>query len=208
MLMPPRLERKIQNFKKNAFYIGTFFAIAMILGACSNDQPQKRYGQKTAGEVKASAVSGDTISEKTGCILQIRFEADNKIIFRINAIDPNTNKQAKSAKLQVHLSTGKVLEMKLDRNPPTDKSGLMFWTAAYPVTQDTPTGILNYYVTATDGDKKGENHPFKVQPSLLTIAGKDSADFKKTHLSALPPAIKPAEFLNSLQAISNPAKKV
>jgi len=168
-------------FKRKAFFIGLFFTIAMLLSACGNDKAdQKESGTKTADEVKTLAVSGDTVSEKAGCVLQSRFSAGDKIIFRMNAVDPNTNKQAKNAKLQVHLSTGEVLDMKLQRHPPTDKSAPQFWTAAYEVTKDTPTGILDYYVTATDGDKKGKYQPFKVQQSMLTIVSKDSGTAKKS----------------------------
>ena len=46
-------------------------------------------------------------------------------------------------KLQVHLSTGNVLDMEYGEHAEDH-----FWTVNYTVTPDTPTGQLDYFVTA------------------------------------------------------------
>jgi heme/copper-type cytochrome/quinol oxidase subunit 2 len=82
----------------------------------------------------------------------------------MNAIDPNTNEQNKEAKLTLNLSTGEKLDMKYGKHGDDN-----FWVVAYPVTAETPTGKLDYFVTTENGDLKGEYRPFNVAPSLLTI---------------------------------------
>jgi hypothetical protein len=158
--------------KSKIIFFGLMLAGVLVLGACSNAAQTKTTAGQPAGETKGIetiALSGDIVSEKNGCVLQSRFAPGDKMIFRMNAIDPNTNQQAKNAKLQLHLSTGELLDMKIDHHPSTDKSAPEFWTAAYKVTNDTPAGTLNYYVTAEDGQKKGEFKPFNISLSLPTV---------------------------------------
>lgn len=79
----------------------------------------------------------------------------------MDVTDPATGKQAEDAKLQVYLSTSEELDMYKGPHPSGDTDPVPeFWTGAYEVTEDTPTGILNYSVTAKFGDKKGEFKPF------------------------------------------------
>ncbi|NJD03856.1 MAG: hypothetical protein FIA99_14935 [Ruminiclostridium sp.] len=117
------------------------------------------------------SVYGDVVS-KNGCVLQSRFTVDDRIVFRINVIDPATNKQSENAKVTLHLGTGENLEMKLGLHPAKDPNAPKFWTVGYTVTDKTPTGTLDYYVTAEENDKTGEFRPFNVKPSLITIVSK------------------------------------
>ncbi|MGV3487927.1 MAG: cupredoxin domain-containing protein [Tuberibacillus sp.] len=152
-------------------------AIILVMSGCSDKKASKedvRYKIVNSSDSNVLSVTGDTVSEKNGCVLSSHFTVGDKIVFRMNAVDPSTGKQAsKDAKLQLHLSTGETLDMVYGEHPPGGKA--TFWTVAYPVTKDTPTGALDYYVTAQDGDKKGEFHPFDVAPSKLTIDGPGTA---------------------------------
>lgn len=44
-----------------------------------------------------------------------------------------------------------------------------FWVVAYPVTEETPTGSLDYKIIASYNDVTAEFEPFNVQPSKLQI---------------------------------------
>lgn len=159
-------------FKKNYLFIGILLSMFLVVSACNNEEAAIETETKTESVTPSGLLmlSGDTVTEQGGCVLASRFSAGDKIVFRVNAIDPDTNEQATDAKLQVHLSTGEVLDMTYGEHG-DDK----FWVVAYPVTAETPTGSLDYHVTAVDGEKTGEFRPFNVQPSLISIVGTDAA---------------------------------
>lgn len=154
----------------------------LLIGGCTNDKGSEASPAPSASEPSSApavqtasiAVTGDTVTGTGGCVLQSRFMAGEKIVFRANAVDPITNQQLKDAVLKVHLSTGEVLDMAYGAHP--RGSDVYFWTAAYTVTDQTPTGTLNYYVTAEHGSMKGEYHPFNVAPSLLTIVAPETVN--------------------------------
>jgi len=158
---------------KKLIFSGFLLIAALIfaLSGCGEKKAsteQVHYKIVNTSDNNVLSITGDTVSEQNGCVLSSHFKAGDKIIFRMNAVDPNTGQQAsKDAKLQLHLSTGETFDMVYGEHPVGGKT--TFWTVAYPVTKDTPTGALDYYVTAQDGDKKGEFHPFDVAPSKLTI---------------------------------------
>ncbi|REB11615.1 hypothetical protein DVB69_00270 [Sporosarcina sp. BI001-red] len=148
--------------------LGFALSGSLLIGACSNGDEASKEAQSENNNIQ---VFGDVVSENDGCVLQSQFESGDNIVFRMDAIDPNTNEQiSKDAKMTVHLSTGEDLEMHHAQHPSGDTDPVPeFWTVMYKVTDDTPTGILNYSVTAETDGKKGEFAPFDVEPSLLTI---------------------------------------
>jgi hypothetical protein len=119
-------------------------------------------------------VYGDVVAAEL-CIPQNRFTAGQSMVFRMTAKNPLTGELAEDAKLQVHLSTGEVLDMHLCEHPPGVPNAERFWSVRYDVTEDTPTGTLNYYVTAETETLKGQFQPFNILPSLLTIVAGDEA---------------------------------
>lgn len=119
-------------------------------------------------------VYGDTVSSNAGCVLQNRFTVGDGIVFRMRAINPITGQIATDAKLKLHLSTGEVLDMMLGEHPPGAPNAEKFWTVRYTVTDQTPKGTLNYYVTAETATMKGQYQPFNVMPSLVTIVAPES----------------------------------
>ncbi len=162
-------------FAKKITFIGLVLSVFLLVSACSNNEKSEEPESTNASTSEVLVLSGDTVSEQGGCVLASRYTVGDKIVFRMNATDAGTNKQAVDAKLQVHLSTGEVLDMVYGEHG-DDK----FWVIAYPVTADTPTGSMDYYVTAEDGNKKGEFRPFNVQPSLLSIVDPDTAAAPET----------------------------
>jgi len=174
--------------------------VALLIGGCTSNKeasssPSPSPAPSSAEPSQAPAaqnvnlvVRGDTVNGTGGCVLQSRFTVGEKIVFRAEAIDPITNEHVKDAVMKVHLSTGDVLEMKYGAHP--RDSDVYFWTAAYTVTEETPTGTLEYYVTAEHGPRKGEFHPFNVAPSLLTIVPPETAGGEAPKAEA--PASAPA----------------
>ncbi len=164
-----------------------FLGAALVMSGCSGEQnaePSATAGA-SAGTAASSVimVTGDTVSEQGGCVLASRFTAGDKIVFRANAVDPATNQQmGENTQLKVHLSTGEELDMAYGAHPPG--SDTKFWVVAYPVTDQTPAGTLDYYITAENGDKKGEYRPFNVAPSLLTIVDPKAAEQPKEEAQA------------------------
>lgn len=158
--------------KKTISLFALLLVTMVVLIACNNDSGEKE--ASTEKDVGSLVITGDTVTEQGGCVLASRFSPGDKIIFRNNVLDGLTNEQVKDAKVQVHLSTGETLDMKYGKHGDDN-----FWVVAYPVTKDTPTGTLDYSVTAEYKEQKGEFKPFNVAPSLLTIVSEDVAQTPK-----------------------------
>lgn len=158
--------------KKTISLFALLLVTMVVLIACNNDSGEKEAAAEK--DVGSLVITGDTVTEQGGCVLASRFSPGDKIIFRNNVLDGLTNEQVKDAKVQVHLSTGETLDMKYGKHGDDN-----FWVVAYPVTKDTPTGTLDYSVTAEYKEQKGEFKPFNVAPSLLTIVSEDVAQTPK-----------------------------
>lgn len=152
--------------KKAFTMFASLFAAIMILAACSGSQTTEETQENVQSKI---VISGDVVSEQLGCVLNSRFTVGDKIVFRANVVDGITGEQLKDAKLQVHLSTGEVLDMAYGEHAEDH-----FWVYAYPVTKDTPTGQLDYTVTAEYGRKTAEWTPFNVSFSKLQIVSEDN----------------------------------
>lgn len=173
---------------KKWLFMGLALLLAMLT-ACSNTAPTSSSNQSSGQNDTASSggsetqtvatadqlfVYGDVVSGN-GCVLASRFTVGDKIVFRVNVIDPLTGEQVEDAKVAVHLNTGDVLDMELGLHPPNAEDADKFWTVAYEVTEDTPTGTLEYFVRAETDTKSGEFRPFRVAPSMLTIVAAEEA---------------------------------
>jgi len=154
--------------KKTISLFALLLVTMVVLIACNNNSGEKEAAAEK--DIGSLVITGDTVTEQGGCVLASRFSPGDKIIFRNNVLDGLTNEQVKDAKVQVHLSTGETLDMKYGKHGDDN-----FWVVAYPVTKDTPTGTLDYSVTAEYKEQKGEFKPFNVAPSLLTIVSEDVA---------------------------------
>ncbi|SHG56296.1 cupredoxin domain-containing protein [Ornithinibacillus halophilus] len=160
-------------FKKKGNVLVLLLALVLFVSACSNDEEASKDVEKEDADSPAKTslvVSGDVVEEKAGCVLKSQFTVGDLIVWRVDVIDPETMEQAPDdTKVQVHLSTGDVLDMRYGPHPAGEEGAPSFWTVSLPVTEETPTGVLEYHVTAEIGDKKGEFRPFDVAPSLLTV---------------------------------------
>lgn len=120
--------------------------------------------EETASEETPLVVYGDTINSE-GCVVASRFKHGDKIVFRATAIDGYTKEQLQDAEIKVILN-GEELPMRLG---PHGEKETMFWTAAYVVPDDAPTGTLDFKYVATIDGVEAEYTQFDVTPSLLTI---------------------------------------
>lgn len=166
--------------KKWSLFI-LLLGFVLFLAACSDDAEDLSDASDEDSPAKTALhVSGDVVEEKAGCVLKSQFTVGDLIVWRMDVTDPETMEQVspEDTEVNVHLSTGEVLEMRYGPHPAGEEGAPEFWTTSIPVTEDTPTGVLEYYVTAESGDKKGEFRPFNVAPSLLTInePGEEAAD--------------------------------
>jgi plastocyanin len=164
--------------KKQLGILVLLLGLVFIVSACGDDKETSGKSSENADSPAKTSllVSGDVVEEKAGCVLKSQFTVGDLIVWRVDVTDPETMKQAADdTKVQVHLSTGEVLDMHYGAHPAGEENAPEFWTVSLPVTEDTPTGVLEYYVTAEKGDKKGEFHPFDVAPSLLTINPADGS---------------------------------
>ena len=156
-------------FKKKTLYVGLLASLTLVLSACNGDSGDDSEDDTAESkEVDSLFLSGDIVSEQGGCVLASQFVEGDKIIFRMNVVDGD-GEQVEDANLKVHLSTGEELDMAYGPH-----GNDHFWVVAYPVTEDTPTGQLNYHVTAEYEDVETEWAPFEVGPSLLTILEADA----------------------------------
>jgi hypothetical protein len=159
----------------------TLFVVALVggvLAACNGGEAVTTTAPATVNLiVQADVVSGplNIPSEEAAgkvCVLQSRFARNSEIVWRARVMDPVTGEQLSDTDLegvQVQLADGQVLDMRYGDHPrdnPTDR----FWTTAFDVPVDYPTGTLGYEIVATaiDGNT-GSFVPFNVAPSLLTI---------------------------------------
>jgi plastocyanin len=159
--------------KKQWSILVLLLGLVLFVSACSDSEEAANNNKAEEADSPAKTsfvVTGDVVEEKAGCVLKSQFTAGDLIVWRVDVIDPETMEQASDdTKVQVHLSTGEVLDMRYGAHPAGVDGAPEFWTVSLPVTEETPTGVLEYHVTAEKGDKKGEFRPFDVAPSLLTI---------------------------------------
>lgn len=139
-----------------------------------------------AGAVAPPAVAADKLyfqgdmvrgrpkSGPTGpvCVLTSQFKRTEKVVWRIRVFDPAKTRQLGKAGLKsmfVELPDGKKFKMRFGSHPPK-KSTDTYWTAAWQIPADYPTGSFSYKVVATD--KSGKAHswqPFNNRGSQFTV---------------------------------------
>ena len=130
----------------------TFAAIALSVavlgfaGPAQAQQPQKLF-------IDGDIVRGNTAMGATGpiCVLNSQFKRGENVVFRVRARnakgEPLDDKQLKS--MAVELSDGRKLTGRYGGHPPRTPTDF-FWTAAWMIPMDYPTGTLGYKVTITD----------------------------------------------------------
>ena len=130
-------------------------AVLGFAGVAAAQEAQKMF-------IEGDIVRGNTPSGNTGpvCVLANQFKRKENVIFRLRvrntAGQPLDDKSLKS--LVVELSDGKKYAADYRARPPVAvraRLGLSgpidyFWSAAWLIPQDYPTGSLSYRVVATD----------------------------------------------------------
>lgn len=107
-----------------------------------------------------------------GCVLNSQFKHKESVVWRVRVLDVKTGKQLDDKGLKslvIGLPNGQSVTAHFGGHPPP-KPVDTFWTVAWIVPDDYPTGSFSYKVTATDNKGRTATfEPFKTPPSLLTI---------------------------------------
>lgn len=110
------------------------------------------------------------------CVLTSQFKRGEKVVWRLRVYDPAKSKQLGKAGLKslvVELPDGKKYKMHYRTHPRKNVTDT-FWTAAWVIPKNYPTGSFAYKVVATE--KSGKVHswqPFNIKNSQFTVvAGK------------------------------------
>jgi hypothetical protein len=151
-----------EHHMNTSLKIGALAVVATVLGA----------GLPTCAQAAvAMVVQSDTVLSGP-CTLSSQFKHGDRIVFRGRVIDtasgnPLDDKGLKS--LVVQLPDGTTLDAKYGGHPPDQVAGY-YWTAAWTVPADYPTGTLGYKMVATNNDGETATYvPFEVPASQLTI---------------------------------------
>jgi hypothetical protein len=115
------------------------------------------------------------------CVMTSRFPRNGELVWRSRVFDPATGDPLDGdalAKVEVMLSDGQTFEMEYGAHPPAPNPPRdYYWTVAWVVPKDYPTGTLSYTIVATDTQgRSGEFKPFDIPPSLPTITEEVLAD--------------------------------
>jgi hypothetical protein len=145
-------------------------AIAVVAAACSGStQPTPTSSIQAA---KNLILSSDMVSGGGGCLLDNVYKPGDEVVFRIRVYDPATGDQMDNKALSsvtVSLPDGQSFTANYGAHPSTNPLDY-FWTAAWTIPANYPTGTISYTETATAVDgRTGTFDNFNVQPSLLTI---------------------------------------
>ena len=114
----------------------------------------------------------------THCILTSRFKRGQRVGFRMTAIDGGTGEVENTAVMTAHMTVaGKTIDVPMRwrgvGNAPAaeyPRQPSEMWTGTWTVPADTPVGVINYTVTATDRfGRTATFTPFINLVSQLTI---------------------------------------
>jgi hypothetical protein len=143
-------------------------AIAVVAAACSGSSTST----VTPQAAKNLILSSDMVSGGGGCVLDNVYKPGQEVVFRVRVYDPVTGEQMDNKALSsvtVSLPDGQSFTANYGAHPSTNPTD-HFWTAAWTIPANYPTGTLAYTETATAADgRTGTFDNFNVQPSLLTI---------------------------------------
>ena len=105
------------------------------------------------------------------CLLNNQFKRGEPVGFRMNAVNPSTDKRDRATELVVHVTyAGKTVDVPMRDRQNERQPEREFWVAKWVVPDDAPMGIVRYTVTAKDPQgRTGEFKPFEVQASQITI---------------------------------------
>jgi hypothetical protein len=176
---PDARKPELGKWKAGALRIAVLsVAVVGFAGVATAQEARKMF-------IEGDIVRGNTPSGNTGpvCVLANQFKRKENVIFRIRvrniAGQPLDDKEIKS--IVVELSDGKKYPAAYRARPPMSVRNALgltapldyFWSAAWLIPQDYPTGSLTYRVVATDIEGNTQEWaPFKdPRSSPLVIPG-------------------------------------
>ena len=147
------------------FLIASAVALS-TLAAVSTAQAQSQGRMFFEGDVIRGNQAGAPFAP---CVLNNRFQRLEKVVFRVRLVDgdgkPVDDKGVKS--LYVDLPNGTKLQAAFG---PHGQGADHFWTAAWIVPSELPSGSLAYKATLTDNQGGTQTwEPFKIRPSQFQI---------------------------------------
>ena len=131
---------------------GKFSAVVLsvaVLGLATAAHAQEAQKLFVEGDI----VRGNTALGATGpiCVLNSQFKRGENVVFRMRVRTPTgqflDEKGIKS--ITVELTDGQKFNARFGGHPPRQPTDF-FWTAAWMIPKDFPTGTLGYKITATD----------------------------------------------------------
>ena len=128
------------------------FAVAVSVAALVANAPaQAQDIQKLF--VESDIVRGNTPLGATGpiCVLTSQFKRGENVVFRIRVrnLQGKPLDMAGIKSIEVELADGRKLPTRYGGHPPRQPTDF-FWTAAWMIQENYPTGSLGYSITATD----------------------------------------------------------
>ncbi len=118
------------------------------------------------------AIQADTVLGGGPCVLSSNFKPNDKVVFRMRVIDTATGEALTEGGLQklvVQMPDGTEFTPKYGPHPPKDVAGY-YWTYAWTIPADYPTGSHPYKVVATSLSGEVVTFvPFEAPSSQLTI---------------------------------------
>lgn len=122
--------------------------------------------------VVGDMVIGRDNNEGATCVLTSRFLHEQQVVWRAKVVDPMTNAELSDmelASVEITLVDGQVFEMEYGEHPPREPVDA-YWTAAWVIPADYPSGVVEFTITATHTDgRTGDLVTFPIEASLLTV---------------------------------------
>ena len=107
------------------------------------------------------------------CVLASQFKRKDTVVWRLRVLDASSGQPLDDKalkRLQVELPDGPKFGAKYGPHPPKGTASDHFWSVAWEIPADYPTGTLSYTVTAVDHNGRSATwQPFRMAPSQLTV---------------------------------------
>ena len=145
-------------------------AVALsVLGFAAVAQAQSQGRLFFEGDIIRGAQQG---APGPFCVLNNQFKRLEKVVFRFRIVDPDgkpvDDKGVKS--LFVELPGGQRLQAGYGQHPPRGEAADYFWTAAWIIPTEQPTGTFAYKATLTDNQGGTQTwEPFKIKSSQFAV---------------------------------------
>jgi hypothetical protein len=171
--MTPNIDNAsdLQMPREGRMKVLTVSAVTLsVLGFASVAQAQQQGGRVFfEGDVIRGAQQG---APGPFCVLNNQFKRLEKVVFRFRIVDPEgkalDDKGIKS--LFVELPSGQKLQAGYGQHPPRGEAADHFWTAAWIIPNEQPTGTFAYKATVTDLQGHTQTwEPFKIKSSQFSV---------------------------------------